>query len=585
MLDTEKLMDALFHDMPIPLWLFDFGGVIALRASGRILEKESMEHLFENVFLKDANGAALELYEASSVEELREKLPRIIPPESFADLLKADEALFSDMPRFETEVVNYTCKGKKLHVSLRFIPLASAGDDRCTVVSTVDLTRHKKLAEQNALLARLPEANPDIVALLDCEAKVRFINPAGKRMIRSLVAEGRTRGIFDILPRDFRERVCASCSRREGESERYSCRDREFLLKIMPFPNENRCMVTVSDITEIVRLKEEKELYFEAVQSVQQPIVLTDGDGAIVSVNRAFTAMYGYSEEEVKGRNPLVLNPGRDIYRNLGYSEKAYEALFGEMWKTLRAPERGVWEGTVINRTKEGRLLWINLAVSAIFNEKGEAVHFIALPIDITNTVSEQNISRISLYKALADLAEMRDNETGNHMRRVDLFAKLVADYLGWPRKLCDDIEIFAPMHDIGKVAIPYALLLAERKLSEEEFAVMKTHTLGHQILKDKEELEMAAEITLNHHDKFNGGGYPVGLSGDAIPLAARITALADVYDALRSRRPYKEPWTHPETVQEIRNGSGSHFAPSVVEAFLHLEEKFQLVYDELKDE
>jgi HD-GYP domain-containing protein (c-di-GMP phosphodiesterase class II) len=168
-------------------------------------------------------------------------------------------------------------------------------------------------------------------------------------------------------------------------------------------------------------------------------------------------------------------------------------------------------------------------------------------------------------------------------MRRVGILAKLLAKNLGQSEKFCDDIEVFAPMHDIGKVGIADSILLAERKLTPEEWVEMQKHTvLGYNIVKGKKELDMVAAITLRHHERFDGTGYPGRLGGEDIPLSARITALIDVYDALRSERPYKKAWTHEAATAEIAALSGTHFDPHVAECFSRLNATFASVYGEL---
>jgi HD-GYP domain-containing protein (c-di-GMP phosphodiesterase class II) len=170
-------------------------------------------------------------------------------------------------------------------------------------------------------------------------------------------------------------------------------------------------------------------------------------------------------------------------------------------------------------------------------------------------------------------------------MRRVGIYARLLAKTLGMPDKFCEEMELFAPMHDIGKVGISDTILLVNRPLTQEEYEEIKKHTLlGYTIVRDKEELKTAAEIILYHHERWDGKGYPYGLKGEAIPLSARITAIADVYDALRSKRPYKEEWTHEKSVQEIVKNSGLAFDPRVVQVFLQLAKQFDEVYTRLKD-
>lgn len=136
---------------------------------------------------------------------------------------------------------------------------------------------------------------------------------------------------------------------------------------------------------------------------------------------------------------------------------------------------------------------------------------------------------------------------------------------------MADYLELSAPMHDTGKIGIPDSILKAPRKLTPEEWEIMKTHAeIGWAIvsLSDTPLFRMAAEIALHHHERWDGSGYPKGLAEDAIPESARIVALADVFDALTMKRPYKEPWTVTEAIDEIRRGSGSHFEPRLVALF-----------------
>ena len=196
---------------------------------------------------------------------------------------------------------------------------------------------------------------------------------------------------------------------------------------------------------------------------------------------------------------------------------------------------------------------------------------------------------------AMASLAETRDVETGNHIRRTQFYVKALAEQLQRNPLYSDQldgrtIELLyksAPLHDIGKVGIPDRILLKPGRFTAEEFEVMKTHTtLGRDAIANAERqlglevdfLRLAKEIAYSHQEKWDGSGYPLGLSGDDIPLSARLMALADVYDALISRRIYKEPMTHDAAAGIIRDGSGSHFDPAVVEAFLAVEAEFQAI-------
>lgn len=196
---------------------------------------------------------------------------------------------------------------------------------------------------------------------------------------------------------------------------------------------------------------------------------------------------------------------------------------------------------------------------------------------------------------AMASLAETRDSDTGNHIRRTQLYVRALAEKLKThPRfgyYLSDSmIELLyksAPLHDIGKVGIPDRILLKPGRLTEEEFEIMKTHTaLGRDAIVHAEWklgmqvdfLNCAKEIAYGHQEKWDGSGYPEGLSGEDIPIAARLMAVADVYDALISRRVYKDGMAHEQAVAIIAEGSGKHFDPEMVDAFMELHDEFRSI-------
>ena len=174
----------------------------------------------------------------------------------------------------------------------------------------------------------------------------------------------------------------------------------------------------------------------------------------------------------------------------------------------------------------------------------------------------------------LGKAGHYNDNDTGVHIWRMAAYARELAFAAGWPVEDCRNLELAAPMHDTGKIGIPGAILRKPGKLDAAEWEVMRTHTqIGHDILRlsDSPMFSLAAEVALRHHEKWDGSGYPDGLAGNAIPESARIVAIADVFDALTMRRPYKEPWPIDRVVGAIREGVGSHFDPRLAEAFLSI--------------
>ena len=172
----------------------------------------------------------------------------------------------------------------------------------------------------------------------------------------------------------------------------------------------------------------------------------------------------------------------------------------------------------------------------------------------------------------LSKAAEYRDPETGAHISRMSHYSKLIAAQLGLDETEQDIILEASPMHDVGKVGTPDHILLKPGKLDQEEFAIMKQHaTQGYEILSQGSSrlLQVAADIAISHHEKFNGKGYPNGLKGEDIPLYGRIVAVADVFDALTSARPYKKAWPVDQAIALLKEESGEHFDPKCVEAFL----------------
>ncbi|MBK1648853.1 response regulator [Rhabdochromatium marinum] len=196
---------------------------------------------------------------------------------------------------------------------------------------------------------------------------------------------------------------------------------------------------------------------------------------------------------------------------------------------------------------------------------------------------------------AMASLAETRDTETGNHIRRTQHYVKILAEKLRTHPRFAAQLDeetiamLFksAPLHDIGKVGIPDRILLKPGRFEPHEFEIMKTHTtLGRDAIQAAEDqlgmtvafLTTAKEIAYGHQEKWDGSGYPEGLAGDAIPLSARLMAVADVYDALISRRVYKESMSHEQAVSIMQEGRGSHFDPDITDAFLELQEDFRAI-------
>jgi HD-GYP domain-containing protein (c-di-GMP phosphodiesterase class II) len=188
----------------------------------------------------------------------------------------------------------------------------------------------------------------------------------------------------------------------------------------------------------------------------------------------------------------------------------------------------------------------------------------------------ELSETRLEIIRRLGRAAEFRDDDTGLHITRMSQVAAMLARAIGFPEDECHDLLQAAPMHDVGKIGIPDRILLKPGKLDPDEFEIMKTHTtIGGELLSgsDAPLMKMAHEIALNHHEKWNGAGYPQGRSGEDIPMTSRICAICDVFDALISERPYKKPWTIEDAIDLIQKEAGTHFDPKLVEPFLAIED------------
>ncbi|WP_306591730.1 HD domain-containing phosphohydrolase [Geothrix sp. 21YS21S-4] len=211
---------------------------------------------------------------------------------------------------------------------------------------------------------------------------------------------------------------------------------------------------------------------------------------------------------------------------------------------------------------------------------------------ELAQKVREQTLqirdSREEIALRLIAATEHRDNETGMHVRRIGLYAAEMARLLGWDEARVETLQSAAPMHDIGKIGVPDAILQKPGALTDDEWVAMRRHTtMGAAILKGSTVpfIQMGARIAVGHHEKWDGSGYPKGLKGEVIPLEARITTLVDVYDAVRNRRRYKDPWPEDQVVALIREGRGTHFDPALVDLFLSNLGRFRAILEANPDE
>lgn len=217
-------------------------------------------------------------------------------------------------------------------------------------------------------------------------------------------------------------------------------------------------------------------------------------------------------------------------------------------------------------------------------HQKAARNRTLVLEQQVDRATQDIRTREIDALICLARAGEFRDEGTGNHIFRMAHYSREIARELGLDKQECTQIERASPLHDIGKIGIPDSILLKPGKLTQSEREIMQTHAIiGHNILSASTSsyLQLGSKIALSHHEWFDGSGYPHGLAGSDIPLAARIVAVADTLDALTTVRPYKSAWTMEDSLEHIKQGAGNHFDPDCVKALLSIK---GMVYEIFKD-
>ncbi|MDQ1239669.1 MAG: hypothetical protein QG577_1855 [Thermodesulfobacteriota bacterium] len=326
-------------------------------------------------------------------------------------------------------------------------------------------------------------------------------------------------------------------------------------------------------------------------------IILTDFNGVIQFWNTGAENIYGYKADEIVGSNILKLSPDR---KN---GEQELQTA-----KRLIENEKTTIQQNIKRISKDGRELTVFSTMSPMLDSSGKMSGILSLGQDVTEQVRLHDDLRQSYDKirrlqgafifALANLAESRDEETALHLKRIQAYCKLICERLRasglYTEKLTDDfIENLMQgsiLHDIGKVGLPDKILFTTDKFTDIEFEIMKQHTIkgglaleqaAREAGEDKGYLTLGKEVAFYHHEHWDGTGYPFGLMGNVMPLYARIVALADVYDALTTERRYKEAFDHENARRTIVQGRGKQFDPTIVDAFLGVEQEFKQIRDD----
>lgn len=306
-------------------------------------------------------------------------------------------------------------------------------------------------------------------------------------------------------------------------------------------------------------------------------LIRTDLNGKLLHVNDKFIEITGFSEDELLEKGFSLIRPKENP-----------KEVFKNMWETIQAGK--IWKGVLKNKNKNNQTYWIESTIVPIIDENGKITEYMSISNDLTdmfNLHSEiEETQRDIIYK-MGEIGETRSKETGNHVKRVAEYSKILANLYGLEKEQIDTLFSASPMHDIGKVGIPDNILSKPGKLTDDEFIIMKTHSkLGYNILKNsnREVLQAAAVVAYEHHEKWDGTGYPRGLKGENIHIYGRITAVADVFDALGSDRCYKKAWELEDIFILLEKEKGKHFDPKLIELFLNNKDKFLEIREKYKD-
>ena len=320
-------------------------------------------------------------------------------------------------------------------------------------------------------------------------------------------------------------------------------------------------------------LSESERRYQSVIEALSEGVLMQDREGRILAFNSSAEQILGLTEDELGGANtnrPLVPLIHEDGSPFLAEEHPSHVSMrTGESQRNVVMGVDGPGPST----------RWISINSNPLVcpdsSEPYAAVSSFTDITELRQTLGELHEARFEDLRRLALVAEYRDDDTNKHTERVALTGSLLAKELGLDSELTWTIQRAAPLHDVGKIGIPDNILLKPGKLTKEEFEVIKTHTvIGGRILCESRfpVVKMAMEIAFTHHERWDGGGYPTGLRGEEIPIAGRIIAVADAFDAMTHARPYKEALPIDHAVVEIQRCSGSQFDPHVVEAFMKLD-------------
>ncbi len=311
------------------------------------------------------------------------------------------------------------------------------------------------------------------------------------------------------------------------------------------------------------------------------PFLITDNKLRILWANNAYKNHLG-----------KYVDLTGDYFTKL-FLKEANSSKIDDMYRHITNRKTGYsWKGRLETSSKNYLTLVLNPLIFPIFENRGahdgEPLGYGILLDDIT----EENKQQLqNTYLSLLEASKLKDNDTGKHIQRVNEYSRLLSEHIyndsRFPEvdlEFIDNITFLAAMHDVGKIGTPDDILNKKGPLDEREWMIMQEHTKNGAYILSTYPAAMAREIALSHHERWDGSGYPYRLNGDLIPLSARIVAIADVYDALRMKRTYKDGFSHKKARDVMFRNRGSHFDPRLIDCFANLEGRFEKIYSDLAD-
>ena len=556
--------------------------------------------LIENMdgIVVDLNNEAVRSYGWSREELIGKPIKTIVPPERHG---QADDLLAHCKAGEEVRNIEGLRQSKDETVVpvllTLFLLKDEAGNPKHIATIAKDISELKKIEKKLRTMSKVFVDAADPILIEDLDGLVLDMNREAERSYGWSIEDLVGWPIKTIVPPDRYEQADELLSRckagkevRNVEGLRWT-RDKKIipvLLTLSLLKDEQGKPVAIATIAKDIsaqkraeeKLQRMSKVFMDAIDS----ILIEDLDGLVIDMNQEVERSYGWTREDLIGRPIKTIVPPK---RHSQADELLSRCKAGEEVRNI--------EGLRWTRDKE--TVPVLLTLFMLKSDGGKPVGIATIAKDITKLKEAEEeiaLTQDVTIESMGTLAEYRDPETGGHIKRTRSYIRMLATHLmNHPKykETLDEatIELLyksAPLHDIGKVAIPDNILLKAGKLTDEEFEIMKKHTnYGMEVIAVQEEklgidsfLHLAREIAATHQEKWDGTGYPGGLKGEEIPVSGRLMALADVYDALISKRVYKPSFPHKKAVEIISEGKGTHFDPDMVEAFLELEGEFRKI-------